>query len=224
LHKRTDLSPFTDRCHVHLQPILNSTPPQILGSETSHEFAPTPEVHHRAGGALQAGVRPRSIRSAHPDLMITRAAPEDATECVHLRGLTRENAISADRLKQYGVTADSWAEDVRNCRLAGWVAREQGRLCGYCFGHVETGEVVVLALLPDFEGQGLGRQLLAKVTTFLFGEGHTRLFLGCSADPAVRSFGFYRHLGWASAGTIDAHGDEVLELHARRGSGVTGQA
>lgn len=41
--------------------------------------------------------------------------------------------------------------------------------------------------------------------------GHRRLFLGCSADPKVRSYGFYRNLGWVSTGQPDAHGDEMLE-------------
>ncbi len=152
------------------------------------------------------------MQPAHPDLTVTRAQPEDAAECVLLRGRTRENAVSAQRLKAYGVTTESWAEDIRSRRLVGWVARKQGALGGYCFGHAETGEVVVLALLPDFEGQGLANRLLGLVTAFLLAEGHTRLFLGCSSDPSVRSFGFYRHLGWQSAGALDAHGDEVLEF------------
>jgi hypothetical protein len=38
------------------------------------------------------------------------------------------------------------------------------------------------------------------------------LFLGCAADPAVRSYGFYRHLGWRSTSTFNEAGDEVLEF------------
>jgi GNAT superfamily N-acetyltransferase len=72
----------------------------------------------------------------------------------------------------------------------------------------------VLALLPAHEGQGVGRQLLARVVDRLLAAGHGRLFLGCSADPASRSHGFYRHLGWRSTGSVDAHGDEVLEYAA----------
>ena len=88
-------------------------------------------------------------------------------------------------------------------------------MAGYCFGAASTGEVVVLALQPEYEDRGIGRELLARVVAHLHGLGHTRLFLGCSADPAVRSFGFYRHLGWQGTGTVDQHGDEVLELVRR---------
>jgi len=71
----------------------------------------------------------------------------------------------------------------------------------------------VLALLPEFENQGIGRNLLNLVVTELAGFGHSRLFLGCSPDPESRSFGFYRHLGWLSTEKFDKHGDEILEYY-----------
>ena len=143
------------------------------------------------------------------------AEPADAPECVRLRGLTRENAVPAERLASIGITPASWASDIETGRLRGWIGEEDSQMVGYCFGDTATGEVVVLALLPDHEGQGMGRTLLARVTDDLTSWGHRRLFLGCAADPAVRSYGFYRHLGWKSTGTIDRHGDEVLELHVQ---------
>lgn len=39
-----------------------------------------------------------------------------------------------------------------------------------------------------------------------------RLFLACSSDPNVRSYGFYRHLGWMATGEHDEAGDEILQL------------
>ena len=125
------------------------------------------------------------------------ARPEDAAECVALRGQTRENAVSRERLESLGITAQTcWAN---------------GRMAGYCFGSRTDGEVVVLALLPPFEAQGIGKELLRRMCNDLATLGHQRLFLGCSADPQSRSFGFYRHLGWRSTGEFDAHGDEILE-------------
>jgi GNAT superfamily N-acetyltransferase len=143
---------------------------------------------------------------------IRRAVPEDASACVHLRGMTRENAVSVERLRAYGITEQSWAEDIRSNILPGHVCHAQGRLVGYAFGDRQTGEVVVLALLPEAESQGLGRRLLTLVVEDLRAAGHARLFLGCSPDAATRSHGFYRHLGWRSTGTFDRGGDEVLEL------------
>lgn len=139
------------------------------------------------------------------------AQPADVADCIVIRGQTRENAVSVARLAALGITYDSWSESVRSGALPGLVCCDGARIIGYCFGDRATGEVVVLALLPDFENRGIGRQLLNRVVAELIRAGHTRLFLGCSADSASRSYGFYRHLGWRSTGQVDHHGDELLE-------------
>lgn len=140
------------------------------------------------------------------------AVPSDIAACIELRGKTRENAVSVERLKILGVTLASWSADVASGDLLGYVCVEQGRIFGYCFADKHTGEVVVLALLPAWEGRGIGKHLLGMIVADLAKLGFQRLFLGCSSDPKVRSYGFYRHLGWTSTGTFDANDDEVLEL------------
>ena len=139
------------------------------------------------------------------------AAPSDVATCIDIRSRTRENAVSVKRLAEVGITVASWSEDVRRGSLPGHVCLANGEIVGYCFGATATGEVEVLALLPAFESQGIGKALLNQVIETLSGIGFTRLFLGCSSDPATRSYGFYRHLGWRSTGVFDARGDEVLE-------------
>lgn len=141
------------------------------------------------------------------------ATPADAPACVTLRGLTRENAISAAQLAAMGITAESWADAVSSGNLPGFVCvDDQAAIVGHCFGDKASGEVVVLALLPAYEGQGIGKQLLKLVVDALVEAGHQRLFLGCSPDPAVRSYSFYRQQGWVSTGRFDRNGDEELEL------------
>ncbi len=147
-----------------------------------------------------------------PAPLIRPAVPDDAAACIALRGQTRQNAISAAELAAMGITAGSWAEDIRSGATPGHVAWLGETLAGYCFGDRDSGEVLVLALRPEFEGQGLGRDLLARVVQQLAVQGHRRLFLGCSTDAASRSHGFYRHLGWQPTGRLDGHGDEILEL------------
>ena len=140
------------------------------------------------------------------------AIPQDIASCIEIRGLTRENAVSATRLAELGITESSWSGQVRQGELLGVVAEDEGSLIGYCFGDVTTGEIVVLALVPTHEGLGLGRQLLTMTVDHLKLLGHSRLFLGCSDDPSHRSHGFYRRLGWLPTGKRDVFGDEVLEL------------
>lgn len=158
--------------------------------------------------------------SASPDrpnpmnatLTYRAAGPADAEACVALRGRTRQNAVSRERLAELGITPESWAEDTRSGRLPGHVCLDAEQLVGYCFGDAASGEIVVLALLPEHEGRGIGRHLLGLMVQTLREAGHPRLFLGCARDPATRSHGFYRHLGWRPTGEFDALGDEVLEL------------
>lgn len=145
-------------------------------------------------------------------LAYRRALPSDIAGCIELRGKTRENAVSVERLKQLGVTHSSWSADVANGDLPGHVCLEHGQIVGYCFADKRTGEIVVLALMPEWEGKGIGRSLLEMMIADLTKVGFKKLFLGCSSDPKVRSYGFYRHLGWKTTGTFDANDDEVLEL------------
>lgn len=140
-----------------------------------------------------------------------RAVPEDTPACVVLRGRTRENAFSVERLAEAGVTLESWRAGIVDGSLPGHVATVDGEIVGYCFGERETGEIAVLALLPDHEDRGVGRTLLNLVVADFKELGFARLFLSCSPDPAVRSYGFYRHLGWTSTGTFDHRDDEILE-------------
>lgn len=140
------------------------------------------------------------------------AVPADAAACIDLRGRTRENAFSAEDLAALGITVESWAAGVADGSSPGHVAQVEGRIIGYCFGDRDSGEIIVLAMLPEWEGKGIGKVLLARMIEDFRDWGFPRLFLGCAADPAVRSYGFYRHLGWQPTGEIDALGDEVLEL------------
>ena len=140
------------------------------------------------------------------------ALPDDAPECVSVRGKTRENAFSEEQLRSIGITAKSWGENIRSGALPGNVCTFQGKIVGYCFGSRETGEIEVLVVLPHFENRGIGRELLTMTSKQLAKLGHSRLFLACSPYSTSRSYGFYRHLGWHSTETIDANGDEILEF------------
>lgn len=144
-------------------------------------------------------------------LIYRKAVSEDIAACIDVRGRTRENAISIKGLRARGITHESWSGDVAAGNCPGYVCLDEGTIVGYCFGDKATGEIVVLALLPDWEGKGIGKNLLDRVVQDFAKLGFQRLFLGCSSNPKVRSYGFYRHLGWKSTGTFDAAQDEILE-------------
>ncbi len=144
------------------------------------------------------------------------ALAEDAAECVAIRSKTRENAFTEEQLRSIGITAQSWGDNIRSGALPGHIATSDGGIVGHCFGLKDSGEIQVLVVLPEFENQGVGRELLQRTAATLAGLGHRRLFLGCSPYPTSRSYGFYRHLGWRSTGTFDKYGDEILEIFIDR--------
>lgn len=143
------------------------------------------------------------------------ARAEEAPDYVAVRGRTRQNAFSEEQLRAVGVTERSWASGIASGALIGHVCTAGERVVGYCFGDRDTGEIVVVAVLPDFEGLGIGREVLRRTVDDLLGLGHQRLFLSCSPYPESRSHGFYRHLGWRSTETLDERGDEILEIVVR---------
>ena len=66
-----------------------------------------------------------------------------------------------------------------------------------------------LFLLPEWEGQGLGRDLLERAVGWLWGEGCESIWL--TTEPGSRAEGFYAHLGWTRAGMTDK-GEVRFEL------------
>jgi hypothetical protein len=62
------------------------------------------------------------------------AVPSDTWECIVLRGMTRENAITAPRLASYGITAESGAKQIEEGSIIGFVCTDGDQIIGYCYG------------------------------------------------------------------------------------------
>ena len=131
-----------------------------------------------------------------------------------VRSKTRENPISKARLAEMGVTPASMVEGLESGEFCGWVCLSGSSVVGFCTGHIATGEVLVLAVLPAFEGQGIGKQLLGRVVADLKQAGTSMIWLSADSDSAIRAHGFYRQLGWRPNGEVLENGDEILVLSA----------
>jgi GNAT superfamily N-acetyltransferase len=79
-------------------------------------------------------------------------------------------------------------------------------LAGFSIGDGKTGEVWVVAVLPEFERMGIGSKLLTAVEDWLHELGWKELWLWTSADPNKRAFSFYQNRGWVVS---DMKGDKV---------------
>lgn len=141
-----------------------------------------------------------------------RTLASDFEKCLDVRSKTRQNPASAEFLASIGITKETQTPLYNDGSLVGFVAESDNEIIGFCTGVTTTGEVQVLAVLPDFEGMGIGKALLQKVVELLFDSGFDKLWLAASPDPEIKAHGFYRHLGWEFTGKTDDIGDQILEL------------
>jgi len=148
----------------------------------------------------------------HNSISYRRTLSSDFQKCIEVRSKTRQNPASAELLAEYGITAETQGPLFDTESVVGFVAESENEIVGFCSGRTETGEVLVLALLPDFENLGIGKILLQLVVDYLYDSGIEKLWLAASPDPEIRAHGFYRHLGWKFCGKTDDIGDQILEL------------
>ena len=66
-------------------------------------------------------------------------------------------------------------------------------------GNRETGEFWVIAVLPEYEGRGIGSKLLNLAESWLWATGWKEIWLWISLDTQLRAYSFYSKHGWFDA-------------------------
>ncbi len=151
------------------------------------------------------------------DFRIREVTDADMDSLFDIRARTRENAIPRWYLESIGITAETWMASIRSGAEQTWLCEVGGIPVGFCGADARTGEIVVLAVLPEYEGRGIGSALLDRAVGWLREKGWKRLWLATNPDPGVRSHGFYRSRGWIGTGEIQQRGgDEILVLTLTR--------
>lgn len=127
---------------------------------------------------------------------IRQITPADIPVLFEVRPRTRENALTVDELRALGITPASvaaWLDD----STQGWLCEVPvDGVVGFCMADGTTGELLVIALLPEYEGRGIGGRLMHHAESWLAASGCTRAWLTTDLDPTLRAYGFYRHRGW----------------------------
>jgi GNAT superfamily N-acetyltransferase len=131
-----------------------------------------------------------------------RIEAADLPQLIDLRGTTRENQISREGLRGIGITEESTTELLRTTHR-GWLCEAEGKIAGFSIGDGKTGELWVIAVLPGFEGKGIGSQLLSLVEEWLWSLGWKELWLWTNPDPKMRAFTFYLRRGWTASESKD---------------------
>ena len=134
--------------------------------------------------------------------------PEDMDAIFGVRVATWHNERGAEELLQLGITHDSVREMMQTSHR-GWLCEIESRVVGFAMGNKATGEMWVIAVLKEFEGQGIGKSLLNLVEEWLFSEGWKEIWLTTDRDENLRAVGFYRHLDWKDW-KVDPDGDRFM--------------
>lgn len=119
-----------------------------------------------------------------------------------VRSTTRENTLSREDLATLGITEASVCLMMASTHR-GWLCEADGRVVGFSIGNCETGELWVVAVLPEYEGRGIGRKLISLVEEWLWSCGWKEAWLTTDPNTHLRAYGFYRTQGWLDAGTRD---------------------
>lgn len=121
---------------------------------------------------------------------------EDVPALFYVRTRTRENAYTLEQLQGLGITFESVADKLV-ASFKGWLCVDVDRVVAFCMADGATGELWVVAVLPEYEGRGIGNTLMSLAEEWLAAAGWTRAWLTTDIDRALRAYGFYRQRGWA---------------------------
>lgn len=129
------------------------------------------------------------------DKIYREISETDIPALFEVRIATHENRLTLEELATLDITAESVKRRLRGS-FKGWLCEVGGRVVGFAMGDCATGELWVIAVLPDYLGQGIGSRLLGLVEDWLFAQGCDHLWLTTDIDRSLKAYSFYRQHGW----------------------------
>lgn len=120
---------------------------------------------------------------------------DDVPALFYVRPRTRENALTLEELQRLGINAQSVTESLGRS-TKGWLCDDAGQVVAFSMADHATGEFLVIAVLPEYEGKGVGGKLMSLAEEWLAASGCRRAWLSTDLDTTLRAYGFYRKRGW----------------------------
>lgn len=127
-------------------------------------------------------------------MIIREAVIDDIKQIQSVRNSVLENMLSNPAL-----VTDQDCEEFISVRGKGWVCEIDNRIVGFSIADLKDRNIWALFLRPEFENQGIGRQLHDIMLDWYFAQGKEHVWLGTA--PNTRAELFYRKSGWIETGT-----------------------
>jgi len=137
---------------------------------------------------------------------LREASLSDIPQMSQVRLAVKENALSNPAL----VTEQDYI-DYLSKRGKGWVCELDNQIVGFAIGDLEKKNVWALFVLPAYEGQGIGRELLILLLDWYYTQTTETIWL--STAPNTRAAEFYRSFGFKETGKMP-NGELKFELSA----------
>ena len=130
----------------------------------------------------------------------------DIPHMMAVQQAVKENALSNPDLATTGDFSAHLSESGK-----GWVCEIDNKIVGFAIADLSKNNVWALFVLPEFEGQGVGRELLILLLDWYYSKTTDTIWL--SAAPKTRSADFCRSFGWKETGVLP-NGELKFELTA----------
>lgn len=133
---------------------------------------------------------------------IREAKIEDIKQMQIVRNSVTENILSDPNL-----VTDEDCKEFLAIRGKGWVYEINNEIVGFAIVDLQDNNIWALFLRPEFEKQGIGKQLHDIMLDWYFKQTMNTVWLGTS--PKTRAEAFYRKAGWDEIGL---HGNEEIKF------------
>lgn len=108
------------------------------------------------------------------------------------------NAVKENQLPNPLLVSDADYVEFMTERGKGWIAVEDKQIVGFAIADLKENNIWALFLLPESEGQGIGRKLHDTMMNWYFTQTEQTVWLGTA--PHTRAAGFYKAAGWQEVG------------------------
>lgn len=109
------------------------------------------------------------------------------------------NAVKENVLSNPGLVTDADCIDYITNRGKGWVYLIENEVVGFAIADLTDHNIWALFVHPDYEKQGIGKQLHDVMLDWYFSQTDTTVWL--STDAQTRAEQFYRKAGWQAVGS-----------------------
>ena len=109
----------------------------------------------------------------------------------------REKSFTREALAAVGITEEFTVDVLDGTRShEGWVCESDGKVVGFAMGNKLTGELWIIAVLPEYEGKGIGSKLHTLAEDWFKAMGRKEIWLAVLQDIQKTAYAFFKKRGW----------------------------